>query len=75
MEDPYLRHEIGISGHCLERPLRLNPKKMKNYSYRSRRSTSFDTNPWLNQKPTVICRNCKSMIEHNVVNSIEELLD
>ncbi|KAJ3663524.1 hypothetical protein Zmor_007778 [Zophobas morio] len=73
MEDPYLRHEIGISGHCLERPLRIDPKKLKNYPYRSRRSTSFDTNPWVSQRPPIICRNCKSMIEHNVVNSIDEM--
>ncbi|KXZ75512.1 uncharacterized protein LOC103314861 isoform X1 [Tribolium castaneum] len=75
MEDPYIRHEIGISGHCLERPLRIDTKKLKNYPYRSKRSTSFDTNPWLAQKPAVICRSCKSMIENNVVNSVEELLD
>ncbi|RZB38855.1 hypothetical protein BDFB_014416 [Asbolus verrucosus] len=75
LEDPYLRHKVEIARRCPDRPLRLNPKKMKNYSFRSKRFTSFDTNPWLNQKPTVICKNCKWIIKRNVVNSIEGLFN
>lgn len=74
MEDPYLRHEIGMSGHCLERPLRIDAQKLKNYPYRSRRSTSFDTNPWIAKDKQLLCRNCKSMMEHNVVTSIQDML-
>lgn len=69
-EDPYAGHEMGVSGRFLDRPIKINQKKLRNYPYRSKKSTSFDNHPWFNNKPSVICRSCKSMIEHGVVKKI-----
>ncbi|KAK4872859.1 hypothetical protein RN001_014888 [Aquatica leii] len=41
-EDPWVRSEIGISGHYLDRPVQFQSPKRKEYSYRSRRSSSLD---------------------------------
>ncbi|CAH0545990.1 unnamed protein product [Brassicogethes aeneus] len=48
-EDPWLRSEIGTSGHYLERPVRVAIlKQNKNSAFRSRRSSSVD---WIIPEP------------------------
>lgn len=60
-EDPWLRSEIGVSGHYLQRPAEVirNPKQKKP-SYRSKRSTSADNDLVPNRLQ--VFRSCKSMI-------------
>ncbi|KAH1010841.1 hypothetical protein HUJ05_005084 [Dendroctonus ponderosae] len=73
-EDPWIRSEIGISGHYLERPPRsdtYSPSK-HNASYRSGRSSSVDTSAFL-QKPSSLLRTCKSAV--SVKKSNEEIVD
>ncbi|XP_066148543.1 uncharacterized protein [Euwallacea fornicatus] len=65
-EDPWLRSEMGISGHYLERSPRTevyNPHK-HNVSFRSGRSSSMDTNVYL-QKRSPSIKPCKSAISVN----------
>uniref|UniRef100_A0AAR5PPA2 CSC1/OSCA1-like 7TM region domain-containing protein n=1 Tax=Dendroctonus ponderosae TaxID=77166 RepID=A0AAR5PPA2_DENPD len=72
-EDPWIRSEIGISGHYLERPPRsdtYSPSK-HNASYRSGRSSSVDTSAFL-QKPSSLLRTCKSAV--SVKKSNEEIV-
>lgn len=61
-EDPWVRSEIGTSGHYLQRPPRADiysPHK-HNLSYRSGRSSSVDTNINIMQKTAIFLRPCKS---------------
>ncbi|KAF2880929.1 hypothetical protein ILUMI_25258 [Ignelater luminosus] len=59
-EDPWIRSEIGISGHYLERPPNFMTPKRKEYAYRAKRSISVEcdtNNPKMKEPP----RNCKSL--------------
>ncbi|KAJ8927897.1 hypothetical protein NQ314_019525 [Rhamnusium bicolor] len=64
-EDPWLRSEIGTSGHYLERPARFaSSYKTRNSAYRSRRSTSADTDIFEDKK-SLTFRPCKSLTTIN----------
>ncbi|XP_030745468.1 uncharacterized protein LOC115874454 [Sitophilus oryzae] len=54
-EDPWMRSEIGTAGHYLERPPRAGmfSYKKQNVSYRSKRSTSVDTDIYMPRQPFV----------------------
>ncbi|XP_018573070.1 uncharacterized protein LOC108912345 [Anoplophora glabripennis] len=74
-EDPWIRSEIGTSGHYLQRPARIAQSyKNRNSAYRSRRSTSVDTDIF-DQKQLMTSRPCKSMVTLNVVKSINGLAE
>ncbi|KAJ8919807.1 hypothetical protein NQ315_006336 [Exocentrus adspersus] len=74
-EDPWIRSEIGTSGHYLERPARMSPLcTNRNSAYRSRRSTSVDADIF-QQKQLKASRPCKSMMTLNVVKSIDDLAE
>ncbi|CAG9860611.1 unnamed protein product [Phyllotreta striolata] len=60
-EDSRNNSEIGTSGHYLERPPRfVHSYKGTTAPYRSKRSTSFDSDLFLN-KNSESCRSCQSM--------------
>lgn len=64
-EDPWLRSEIGTSGHYLERPANLNRSQRKDKTaYRSKRSSSAD-NDITSEKDSGTFRPCKSLITLN----------
>ncbi|CAH1104363.1 unnamed protein product [Psylliodes chrysocephalus] len=72
-EDPRTNSEIGTSGHYLERPPRfVQSYKSSAASYRSKRSTSFDSDIFLD-KANDSCRHSKSMSTFNVGTSLEDL--
>ncbi|KAF7265979.1 hypothetical protein GWI33_020715 [Rhynchophorus ferrugineus] len=68
IEDPWTHSEIGTAGHYLERPPPPNhfyPYNKHNVSYRSKRSSSVDTNVYLFKQP----------FSSRTSRSAEELLD
>ncbi|XP_023018909.2 uncharacterized protein [Leptinotarsa decemlineata] len=73
-EDRWTRSEIGTSGHYLERPAHVATSYKSNYSsaYRSKRSTSFDSDIF-SSKGSSALRPCKSLMTVNVVKTIDDL--
>ncbi|KAJ8959471.1 hypothetical protein NQ318_022168, partial [Aromia moschata] len=75
-EDPWIRSEMGTSGHYLERPARFVPSyKNRNNAYRSRRSTSADADIFAVDKQSSTFRPCKSLMAVHVVKSIDDLAE
>ncbi|KAG5893171.1 hypothetical protein JTB14_000431 [Gonioctena quinquepunctata] len=75
-DDPWRRSEIGTSGHYLERPAQLPRPYRSNYpyAYRSKRSTSFDSEIF-SSKESRNFRPCKSMMAVHVVKTIDDLAE
>nr|XP_022905342.1 uncharacterized protein LOC111417333 isoform X2 [Onthophagus taurus] len=69
-QDPWLRSEIGLAGHYLDRPPNFTLPNRPECAYRSKRSCSNEDNA----KRGVIMRSCKSMMTVKCVKSIQELI-
>ncbi|XP_060520746.1 uncharacterized protein LOC132698585 [Cylas formicarius] len=75
-EDPWLRSEIGSSGHYLERPppMEVASNSPNAVSYRSRRSSSVDATISLMPKQSDVLRPCRSLTDLRVTKSIEDVI-